>query len=135
MAGNKTFRLGPVALTTTTTTNILNPPAASGGVGAGASGQYIILRHVRVVNKTATAAFFALWLGATGANAAGTEVIAAGTATAGALDANRGISVAGNSAFDWYGMLRLDVADFLVGGAGTTLALVIDGEGEIGVSG
>lgn len=135
MAANKTFRFGPVALTTTTTTNILNPATTTGGTNAGSSSQYIVLRHVRVVNKTATAAFFALWLGATGANTAGTECIAGGTATAGALDANRGVSVAANSYFDWFGVLRLDAADFLVGGAGTTLALVIEGEGEIGVAG
>lgn len=134
MASNKAFRFGPVALTTATTTNILNPPAASGGVGAGSSGQYIILRHVRVVNKTNTAASFALWLGATGANAAGSEVIAGGAATAGALNVGTGVSVAANSYFDWYGVLRLDTTDFLVGGAGTATALTIQGEGEIGVA-
>jgi len=122
MASNKIFRFGPTALTTTLTTNILNPPTATGGVGAGSSSNYIVLRHIRIVNKTGTAATFSLWLGATGANAAGTEVI--GTA----------LSVAANSAFDWYGMLRLDAADFLVGGAGTTTALTIQGEGEIGVA-
>jgi hypothetical protein len=120
---NKAFRFGPVALTTTMTTNLLNPPAASGGVNAGSSAQYIVLRHVRIVNKTGSAATFSLWLGATGANAAGTEVI--GTA----------LSVAANSAYDWYGCLRLDAADFLVGGAGTTTALTITGSGEIGVAG
>lgn len=120
---NKVFRFGPVALTTTMTTNILNPPTASGGVGAGASGQYIILRHIRIVNKTGSAATFSLWLGATGGNAAGTEVI------------GQARSIAANSYEDWYGMLRLDVADFLVGGAGTTTALTIEGEGEIGVAG
>lgn len=123
MAQNKSFRLGPLALTTTLTTNILNPAAATGGVNGGSSGQYIILRHIRIVNKTGTAATFTLYLGATGANAAGTEVI--GIA----------YSVAANSAFDWYGQLRLDVADFLVGGAGTTTALTIEAEGEVGVSG
>ena len=120
---NKTFRFGPVALTTTMATNLLNPPTATGGVNAGSSSQYIVLKHLRVVNKTAIAATFSLWLGATGANAAGTEVI--GTA----------LSVPANSAYDWYGMLRLDAADFLVGGAGTNTALTITGEGEIGVSG
>lgn len=120
---NKAFRLGPVALTTTLTTNILNPPAASGGVNAGSSAQYIILKHLRISNKTGSAATFSLWLGATGANTAGTEVI--GTAQ----------TVAANSAYDWYGLLRLDAADFLVGGAGTTTALTISGEGEIGVAG
>ncbi len=119
----KAFRFGPIALTTTTTTNLLNPPAASGGVNAGSSGQFIVLKHIRVVNKTGSAASFSLWLGATGANAAGTEVV--GT----------GLSVAANSAYDWYGMLRIDVADFLVGGASTGTALTISGEGTIGVAG
>ena len=123
MASNKIFRFGPVALTTTLTTNILNPAAASGGVNARASGQYIVLRHIRIVNKTGSAATFSLWLGATGANAAGTEVI--GQAT----------SVPANSYVDWYGVLRLDTTDFLVGGAGTTTALAIQGEGEVGVAG
>lgn len=123
MASNKTFRFGPVALTTTLTTNLLNPPTASGGVNAGSSSQYIILKHVRITNKTGSAATFSLWLGATGANTAGTEVI------------GQGQSVAANSSYDWYGLLRLDATDFLVGGAGTATALTISGEGEIGVAG
>jgi hypothetical protein len=120
---NKIFRFGPIALTNTLTTNILNPATATGGTNAGSSAQYIILRHIRIVNKTATAATFSLYLGLTGANTAGTEVI--GTA----------LSVAANSAYDWYGVLRLDAADFLVGGSGTTTALTIMGEGEVGVAG
>ena len=123
MAQNKTFRFGPLALTTTLTTNILNPPTATGGTNGGSSAQYIILRHIRIVNKTAAPATFSLYLGATGANAAGTEIIGLGT------------FVTAYSYFDWYGMLRLDSADFLVGGAGTATALTIQGEGEIGVSG
>lgn len=123
MAQNKAFRFGPTALTSTLTTNILNPPTAAGGVGAGSSAQYIILRHIRIVNKTAGAVTFTLYLGATGANVAGTEVI--GTA----------LSVAANAAYDWYGQLRLDAADFLVGGASALTSLTIQGEGEIGVSG
>lgn len=123
MAANKVFRFGPVALSNTLTTNILNPPAASGGVGAGTSGNYIVLKHIRIVNKTAGAVTFSLYLGATGGNVAGTEVV--GTA----------LSVAANSAFDWYGLMRLDVADFLVGGASAATSLTIQGEGEIGVAG
>lgn len=123
MATNKTFRFGPIALTTTMTTNLLNPAAATGGVNGGSSGQYIILRHLRVVNKTGSAATFSMWLGATGGNVAGTEVI------------GQARSVAANSYEDWYGVLRLDVGDFLVGGAGTTTALTVSGEGEVGVSG
>lgn len=123
MASNKIFRFGPLALTTTTTTNILNPATATGGVNGGAAAQYIVLRHIRIVNKTSNAATFSLWLGATTANAAGTEVIGQGTV------------VAANSAYDYYGMMRIDSADFLVGGANTATALTIEGEGEVGVSG
>lgn len=125
MANNRVFNFGPVALTTTLSTNILNCNITSlaGPVGFTAAQQYIILRHVRVVNKTVSAATFSLWKGATGGNAAGTEIIGSG------------LSVPANSFFDWYGLMRFDAADFLVGGAGTATALTIQGEGEIGVSG
>lgn len=120
---NKAFRFGPIALTNTLTTNILNPPTATGGTNGGSSAQYIVLRHVRIVNKTAGAVTFSLWLGATGANAAGTEVI------------GQAKSVPANDYIDWYGYMRLDSADFLVGGASAATSLSIQGEGEIGVSG
>lgn len=125
MASNKVWNFGPVALTTTLTTNILNPNITSlaGPVGFTMTQPYLILRHIRIVNKTASAATFSLWLGATGGNAAGTEVI------------GQGVSVAANSFVDWYGILRIESTQFLVGGAGTTTALSIQGEGEIGVSG
>lgn len=123
MAQNKVCRFGPVALTTSLTTNILNGnvTSLSGPVGFTMTQPYFIWRHIRIVNKTGSAATFSLWLGSTGANTAGTEFI--GTA----------VSVPANSYFDWYGMVRMDVADFLVGGAGTTTALTIQGEGEIGL--
>ena len=123
MAANKVFRFGPIALTTTTTTNLLNPPTTTGGVNAGSSAQYIVIKHMRIVNKTASAVTFSLWLGATGANVAGTEVV------------GQGLSIAANSSYDYYGMMRLDAADFLVGGAGANTALSLQGEGEIGVAG
>lgn len=125
MAQNKVFRFGPVALTNTLTTNILNPNVTSvaGPVGFTMTQPYLVLKHVRIVNKTAGAVTFSLWLGATGGNVAGTEVI------------GQGYSVAANSAFDWYGIFRLDAADFLVGGASAATSLSIEGEGEIGVSG
>lgn len=123
MASNKTFRFGPVPLTATMTTNLLNPPAASGGVNAGASPQYIVLKHLRITNKSTSAVSFSMWLGATSANAAGTEVIGQGQV----VEANR--------SYDWYGVLRIDAADFLVGGASAANALTISGEGEIGVAG
>lgn len=124
MAANKNIRIGPVALTTTLTTNILNPQTLTGGVTTGTSNTatYIILRHIRISNKTSSAATFSLWIGATGANTAGTEFM--GTAQ----------SIPANSYVDWYGALRLDTADFLVGGAGTATALTLEGEGEIGIA-
>lgn len=123
MAANKIIRFGPVALTTTLTTNIINANVTSlaGPVGFTMTQPYVLLRHIRISNKTGSAATFTLYLGATGANTAGTEVI--GTA----------LSVPANSAFDWYGQLRLDVADFLVGGSGSATALTFEAEGEIGL--
>ena len=120
---NKTFRLGPLPLTTTLTTNLLNPPASAGGVNAGASPLFIVLKHVRVTNRSALAASFSLWLGASGANAVGTEVI------------GQAQTVAANSSYDWYGLMRIDASEFLVGGASSASALSLSGEGEIGVAG
>lgn len=133
MANNKAVRFGPAALTTTTTTNVLNPPTLTGGTGlAGTNANtYLILRHIRVTNKTTSPAQCALWLGATGANTAGTEAIFGGVASAGALA--QGVIVPAQSYIDWYGQLRMDPADFLVGGTATATALTIEGEGEIGI--
>lgn len=124
MAANKTVRFGPVALSATLTTNILNPQTLTGGVTTGTSNTatYLILRHVRIANKTTSAVTFSLYIGATGANAAGTEFM--GTAQ----------SVAANSYVDWYGLVRLDAADFLVGGASAGTSLTFEAEGEIGIA-
>lgn len=118
---NKAFRFGPVAIGAAPA-DVLNPPAAAGGVNAGASGQYIILNHIRFVNTTAAPVSFSAWLGATGATAAGTEVI--GTAK----------EVAANDVYDWWGKMRIDVADFLVMD-GSAVGITVEGEGEIGVAG
>lgn len=122
MASNKLWSWGPVALTNTLTTNILNFNITSlaGPVGTTLTQPYFIMRHIRVVNKTAGPVTFSLWLGATAGNVAGTEVI------------GNGLSVAANQAYDWYGMMRMDVAQFLVGGASAATSLTIQGEGEIG---
>lgn len=123
MAANKIFNFGPVAMSATLTTNILNcNQAVTGCIGFTPTTPYIILRHIRIVNKTTSAITFSLWKGATGGNAAGTEVIGTGQ------------NVPANGSYDWYGIMRFDAADFLVGGANFATALVIQGEGEIGVS-
>lgn len=118
---NSPFRFGPIALTNTLTTNLLNPPTTTGGTNGGTPNTYILLTHLRFVNKTAGAVTFSLYLGATGANAAGTEVIGIG------------YSIAANSVYDWYGRLKIKVADFLVGGASANTSITIQGEGEMGV--
>jgi len=122
MAANKILRFGPVALGTSAA-NIINPPTLTGGTGLAGTNTntYVVLKHIRIVNKTASAATFSLYIGATGASAAGTEFM--GNAT----------SVAANSYVDWYGQVRLDVADFLTGLASAGTTLTIEGEGEIGV--
>ena len=124
MASNKITRLvGPIALTNTLTTNIYNPPALTGGTPSNTSNAYVLIRGIHVVNKDSSARTFSLWIGATGANAAGTEFFNAQ-------------SVAPNSVFDWYapaGGLRMDVADFLVGGASASTTLSIIVMGEIGI--
>jgi hypothetical protein len=124
MAANKIIRFGPVALSATLTTNIINPnvTSLSGPVGFTMTQPYVILKHVRIVNKTSGAVTFSLWIGATGGNVAGTEFI------------GNGLSVAANSSFDWYGSVRLDAADFLVGGASAGTSLTFEAEGEIGLS-
>ena len=124
MASNKVIRFGP-AYIAASATNILNcnVTSFSGPVGIlpTVAALYMIIRHIRIVNKTASAATAILYIGATGGSAAGTEFLGAT------------LSIAAYSPYDWYGMLRLDAADFLTGIAGTASALVIQGEGEVGV--
>lgn len=93
-------RTGPVALTTTLTTTIYNPPAAEE------------LRLIHVVNKTDNPASFSMWIGATGANAAGTEVFSQQ-------------AVAPRSTVDFPYPIKLATTDFLVGGASVATALTV----------
>ena len=126
MAQNKTMKFGPIALTATLTTNILNGGAAgAGAVGITVSAPYLLLKRIRITNKTAGAVTFSLWLGGTNNNDAGKEFI--GT----------GLSIAANSAYDWTSAsgVRMESTDFLVGGASADTSLTIQGELEIGISG
>ena len=123
MASNKILRMGPVALGTSAA-NIVNPPTLTGGTGLAGTNTatYLVVRHIRVVNKTASAATCSFYIGATGGSAAGTEFL--GTA----------LSVAANSYIDWYGQVRLDTADFLTGLASAGTTLTFECEGEIGIA-
>lgn len=107
---------GPAALSATLTTNVGPGPAYGGGSAL----IYDIIKHIHIANKTAGAVTFSLWLGATGANAAGTELF-------------NGVSIAANNVYDWYGNLKLVSTDFLVGGAsaGTSLTITIEGESYV----
>ena len=126
MASNKVVILGPVALTTTTTTNIFSPPTLTGGTGVPptSTNSFYLIRHVRIVNKTGSAATFSLWKDATAGNTAGKEII------------GNGYSIAANSSFDWFGSLRISQGEtdkFIVGGSNTTTALTIQAEAEMGI--
>src|SRR5690349_20136795 len=101
------FRAGPIALTTTLTTNLLQPGTTTGGVNCTSAPNdklTLIITHIRITNKTGSAATVSLWLGGTGGSAAGTEF------------AWQGKSVPANDSIDWYGRLPMSTSDFLVGG-------------------
>lgn len=122
---NKQVRFGPIAVPSSVG-NLLNPPAISGGVNppANSTATYFLIKHIRILNKSAGAVTFTGYIGATGGSAAGTEVLG------GAL------SISANSYVDFYpGNLRLDVADFFTGVASAATSLVIEGSGEMGVAG
>src|ERR1035437_3400546 len=116
MAANKVIRFGPVAMVTGSTPNLINPnvTAITGSTGFTMTQPYVLVRHIRLVNKTAGAITVSLYVGATGASAAGTEFL--GTA----------LSVAANSAYDWNGLLRLDAADFLTGSASANTSITFE---------
>ena len=121
---NKPFRFGPVAVSNVAA-DILNPGTTAGGVNCTAAPNdklYLLITHIRIVNKTAGAVTFSGYLGLTGGSAAGTEFI--GTA----------ISIAANSFLDWYGRVIIDTTKFFSGLASALTSLVIEGEGEIGVA-
>ena len=126
MSQNKVFKIGPVAMSATLTTNILNGAVTSlaGPVGLVITQPVIYVKRIHVTSKSASAATFSLWIGATGGNAAGTEFFSAQ-------------NVAANSSFDWTSGpgLQLLSTDFLVGGCVTGAGLlVIEMEVEAGLS-
>lgn len=112
MAGTPKRLFGPLALSATLTTNVY--------AGAGGSALiYDLLTQINVCNKTSGAVTFTLYLGATGANAAGTELFTA-------------VSIPANTTVPFYFAgpgLKLLSSDFLVGGAGAGTSLTITGIG------
>lgn len=108
MAGTIKRIAGPLALSATLTTNVYNNTSAL---------IYDVIRQINVCNKTATAATFTLYLGATATNAAGTELFLA-------------VVIPPNTTVPFPMALRMNSTDFLVGGSGTAAALTITIMGE-----
>jgi len=107
MAGTIRSLAGPVALANGTyVTNIYNPASAL---------LFGVITRIHIINTTVGALTFRLYKGATGANAAGTELY-------------YNVSVPANTAVDYYMQDRFESTDFLVGGAsGAGLTIKVDG--------
>lgn len=122
MASNSLFRSTLTTLTTTNATSLLNPTITSlaGTTGLSLVAPYLIVRKIRIVNRSASPATVSLFLGAAATATAGTEFAFAAT------------SVPANSFLEWVGILRMGAADFLCGGSGTATVLTFEAEGEIG---
>lgn len=110
LSGQLKRTFGPLALTTTTTTNIYNNTSAL---------IYDSIKQLVVTNTTAGAVTFSLWLGASGANAAGTALFS-------------GVSIPANTTNNYYFQpgLKITSTEFLVGGASANTSLNITGIGE-----
>ena len=123
MAANKLVRFGPVIISNSIQ-NLANPPGLTGGIGLAGinTATYLIINHVRIVNRTAAAAQFTLYIGASVGSNPGTEFMGYST------------TVGANSAVDWYGKLRLDITDYLTGYASLSNTLTFEAEGEVGIA-
>lgn len=107
MAGTLKKIAGPSYLPSSVA-NIYTPPAST---------ILTEIRHIHIANVTAGAVNFTLYVGGTGGSTGGTELF-------------KGLSVAANSAFDYYGRLLMTSTDFLTGlaSAATSLVIVVEGE-------
>ena len=120
---NTPFRAGPLALTNSVA-NLLNPGTTTGGVnctGAPFDKLYLILKEIYVCDKGGSGGTFNLYIGATGASAAGTEI-----AKSVAVSANGTVPL-------YFPNMRISQADFVTGSANANTTLTITFVGEIGV--
>ena len=122
---NRALNFEPVALAAAAA-NILNCAITSlaGPVGYTQTQPYILITHIRLVNRTGSAATASLYKGATAGSASGTECFFPPS-----------VAIPANSYVDWYGRARLDSADFLSGLANAASTVVINIDGEIGLAG
>jgi hypothetical protein len=127
---NKILNFEPAYLATaslaTLGANILNcsvTTLTAGGIGFTGTQPYVILKHVRIQNQlTTTAVNATLYKGATLASAAGTEF------------SWSSVSIPAQSYLDWYGQHRFDSGDYLTGFCNLQQAVIINMDGEIGIS-
>ena len=90
--------------------------AAANVYNQGSALVYDVVKHIHVVNTTAGAQVFALFLSqVTGTETAGKELFV-------------GQSVPANSTFDFYCNLKMLSTDFLVGHAPITMTITVEGE-------
>ena len=104
-------RIAGPAYLASSVANIYTPPNAA---------VFTEINHIHIANVTNGAVTFTLYVGATGGSAGGTELF-------------KGYSVAANSSFDYYPILRMASTDFLSGLASAGSSLTITVEGEMGV--
>lgn len=118
---NRALNVQPIAVPAAAA-NLLNCAITSvaGPVGITLPQPYMILKHIRVNNKSGSAVACTLYKGATGASAAGTEFAFAAA------------TVPANGYLDWNGSTRFDSTDFLTGVAGTVTTLVLNIDAEVG---
>ncbi len=109
MAGTLKRISGPAYLAASAT-NIYTPPAST---------IYTVIKHIRLVNKTAGAVTATLYVGATGGSSGGTEVL-------------EGQSIAAHSYLDLFFSPGMNMAstDFLSGlaSAGSSITITVMGE-------
>ena len=123
MAQNKRLDI-PSAYVPNAAGNLLNAALGSlaGPVGFTMTQPYLLLKHIRLNNKDTAARVVTLYKGATGASAGGTEF------------AFVGVSIPAKSVVDWYGEAIFLSTDFLTGVADAASVVIINIDGEIGIS-
>jgi hypothetical protein len=93
-----------------TSENVFNP----------AAGTYAVITHIHMVNQDASARTVNAWIGATGAEADGTEIF-------------EDLSIAANSTYDYYTRTFMSATDFLVmlASAASMVVVTIDYESYV----
>jgi hypothetical protein len=104
--------------------NLLNSAVTTLGSGVGytPTQPYLVLSHIRLTNKSASAVTVTLYIGLTGGSSGGTEF------------AFNNVAVPAESSLDWYGNQRLDSTDFLTGVASAASEVTIEIDAKAALS-